>query len=124
MDNKVQSDLTDQLFRAIDGKDADGFAAHLTPDATFQFGNAPVVTGRDSVREIVHQFFAAIAAVKHTIHEKWVEPDTIICRGEVAYTRHDDSVLQVPFANILKLRGDLIHDYLIYVDTSQLFATA
>jgi len=39
----------------------------------------------------------------------------------VTYTRHDGSVLTVPFANVFEMRGDKIAAYRIYVDNSLLF---
>jgi hypothetical protein len=49
-------------------------------------------------------------------------PDAAICIGVVTYTRHDGSTLQVPFANVMKLRPGGIHDYRIFTDNSALFA--
>jgi ketosteroid isomerase-like protein len=112
----------DDLFRTIDDKNADAFAGFLAPDATFQFGNAPPVAGRDAIRETVRQFFAGVQALRHELLETWMVPDGAICRGHVTYLRHDGSRLAVPFANVFRLRGGLVKDYLIYVDASQLFA--
>ena len=47
--------------------------------------------------------------------------DKRFATGRVTYTRHDDSTLQVPFSVILKMQGDLIDEYLIFVDTSELY---
>lgn len=45
-----------------------------------------------------------------------------IDRGDVTYTRHDGSSLTLLCANIFKLRGGLIGEYLIYADIPPLFA--
>jgi len=42
----------------------------------------------------------------------------------VTYTRHDSSTLTVPFANILRFEGDLIDEYLIFLDVSELYKSA
>lgn len=109
------------LFDAIDSKDADSFATFLTENCTFTFGNMPTVSGRAGVREMVAGFFNSIAGISHTIQQSWTTGDAAICHGMVTYTRHDESELQVPFANILKMDGPLIEDYRIYIDTSQLY---
>jgi len=109
------------LFSCIDRKDADGFASYLTEESTFQFGNAEPVHGREPIRRVVAQFFASIASVEHCIVETWAPSGTVICRGTATYTRLDSSQLRVPFANILKLEGALIREYLIYVDVSALY---
>jgi limonene-1,2-epoxide hydrolase len=40
----------------------------------------------------------------------------------VTYTRHDGSLISVPFANVFELRGDKITAYRIYIDNSSLFS--
>jgi hypothetical protein len=41
--------------------------------------------------------------------------------GEVTYTRHDGSRLSVPFANIFKLDGTRVREYLVFADVSPLW---
>ncbi len=112
------------LFRAIDGKDADAFAALLAPDGEFRFGNLPPVCGRNAVREFVAGFFASIAALTHVVEASWQVGDDLICHGRVTYTRHDGSTLAVPFANMLRTSPAGYSRYLIFADTSALYATA
>jgi ketosteroid isomerase-like protein len=109
------------LLAAIDRKDARAFAAFLTVDASFRFGNNPVVAGRDAIEAAAGGFFKAIKSVSHYLENQWSLPDAAICTGLVTYTRHDGSTLQVPFANVMKLRAGGIHDYLIFTDNSALF---
>lgn len=115
------SDWLQQLFSAIDAKDTAGFLAHLSPHVHFRFGNAPALQQREQVGESVSYLFQAIAGLRHQLHEVWEVDGTTICRGEVCYTRHDGSTLEVPFTNILKRGSKTIDEYLIYVDASQLF---
>lgn len=111
------------LFRSIDSSDANAFASFLTEDVVLQFGNAEPIQGRDLVRDVIAGFFDSIHGLKHQLHAHWLQDDALICNGSVTYTRHDGSTLQVPFANILMRKGDLISKYMIYVDTSQLYST-
>lgn len=113
-----------ELFRCVDAMDGDGWVKFLAPDACFRFGNAPVVKGNGAIRDAVLAFFASISNLRHDLAETWHLPDAVICRGDVTYTRLDGSTLSVPFANVLKLDGSLIRDYLIYVDASELYATS
>ncbi len=94
----------------------------LTPDARFRFGNAPVVVGREAIRAAVAGFFAAIASSRHQLLATWNGSGTAVCEGKVTYTRHDGSMVSVPFANVFELRGDKIAAYRIYIDNSSLFA--
>ncbi len=115
-------DRLSALFQAIDSSDAAAFAEHLDEQAVFRFGNAPPVIGRAAIREAVAAFFGAVRSLSHRVEESWSAGDAVICRGDVTYTRHDGSSLTLPFANIFKLRGGLIGEYLIYADISPLFA--
>ena len=111
----------DDLFATIDRKDADGFVAHLTEDGTFVFGNADPVRGRTAIRDLLAGFFGSIRGLRHDLREKWVVPGGAVVTGRVTYTRHDGSTLEVPFADVFRMRGHLVHDYLIYVDASKLY---
>jgi uncharacterized protein (TIGR02246 family) len=112
----------DELFRTIDAKDADGFAEFLTDDAIFRFGNGEPTRGRPAVREAVAGFFESVKALEHSVQESWAHRDTVVMHGKVTYTRHDGSRLQVPFANVFKLDGKRVREYLVFADVSQLWA--
>jgi ketosteroid isomerase-like protein len=111
----------ESVFAVIDAGDAAGFVAFLTPDAEFRFGNAPVVVGHEAIHAAAAGFFSAIASSRHRLLCTWNGATTAVCEGEVTYTRHDGSVLSVPFANVFELRGDKIAAYRIYIDNSSLF---
>jgi uncharacterized protein (TIGR02246 family) len=112
----------EKLFAAIDAKDTAAFAEFLTEDAVFRFGNGSPVRGRDAVREAVAQFFAGVQALKHTVQESWAVPGAAVMHGQVTYTRHDGSRLTVPFANVLKLDGTRVREYLVFADASALWS--
>jgi hypothetical protein len=44
----------------------------------------------------------------------------VFVQGEVTYVKHDGSALTLPFVNCFKIRGEKIHEYLIYVDPTPL----
>ncbi len=47
--------------------------------------------------------------------------DSLVHRGDVTYTRLDNSVLTVNFCDVFKIRRSLISEYYIYIDWSELF---
>ncbi|MCH9695953.1 MAG: nuclear transport factor 2 family protein [Gammaproteobacteria bacterium] len=109
------------LFEAIDNKDAAGFAAYLTDDASFRFANAPAVKGREAIIEAVSNFFESIAASQHHVAKSIMTSSTLVVEGEVTYTRISGSKLTVPFADVFEFNGSLICDYKIYIDIGQLY---
>jgi len=119
-----QADWVRQLFKTIDDMDADGFAAFLADDVSFRFGNANPVIGKNAVREAVGGFFLSIKGLHHDVERAWDEEDAVLCHGNVTYTRHDSSTLRVPFADILSVRENLITEYLIFMDISELYGSA
>ncbi len=112
----------EKLFKTIDAKDAEGFAEFLTEDAVFRFGNGEPARGKKAVRDAVAGFFAGVKSLRHTVRESWSHPDAVVMHGEVTYTRHDGSQLSVPFANVFKLDGRLVREYLVFADASKLWA--
>lgn len=111
----------DTLFAAIDRQDTRAFAALLTEDARFVFANSAPVQGRAAIASAVDGFFAALRSLEHRLEARWLLPGVAIVIGEVTYTRHDGSTLQVPFSDLLKYRADGVYDYRIYIDVSRLF---
>jgi len=109
------------IFRSIDTKSCERFSNFLTDDISFRFGNMPTTLGKPAVTDQVSYFFNSIKSLKHQISDFWSADDSIICHGCVCYTRHDDSTLDVPFSNILKVKDQKIREYLIFVDISELF---
>ena len=116
-----EQDWLPNLFSAIDNKDTSAFTSFLTEDCAFRFGNLPTVQGKTHIGEFVSGFFDSLKSLSHEVIEQWNIPTGTICHGMVTYTRLDDSVLTVPFSNILKLNGEGIDEYLIFADTSRLY---
>ena len=127
MDKKATmgtDELIKHLVQSIDNRDVDTFVTFLTDDVMFRFGNAEPVNGKENVGSAVGGFFESIVALEHDVFEIVEQRDTVICHGVVTYTRHDSSTLRVPFANIFKIRENLIKEYLIFIDISELYGRA
>ena len=118
----TDADIT-ALFRAIDQKDILTFSDFLSAEVSFRFGNTDAVTGRQQVTERVQGFFDSIQALQHELSAILRDGQAIICRGEVAYTRHDGSRLKVPFMNYFGTEKGLIREYQIYADVSSLYTS-
>lgn len=113
--------MINELFKAIDSKDPQAFSSLLAAECRFCFGNMPAVDGVDQIRDFVAGFFDSIDSLTHEIKDSWAIPGGVVCHGLVSYTRHNGTVLSVPFANILMSNASGITDYQIFADTSQLY---
>lgn len=109
-----------ELFASIDEKNIEKFSSFLLENCSFQFGNMPAVHGVDAINEFVGGFFSSIESLKHDLSDIWSVPGGVVCHGIVSYTRHDKSVLTVPFSNIFKIDDGKVCGYQIFADTSQL----
>jgi hypothetical protein len=112
-----------ELFRVIDEKNTARFVEFLADDARFRFGNLPALEGKAAIGAGVGQFFASIRALRHCLLDSWERDGSLVCRGEVTYTRHDGREVTVPFTNVFYLSAGRIRDYQIYVDLAPLYAS-
>ena len=119
--NRAASVDAGGLFDAIDANDATAFVGYLTDDAVFRFGSAAPVRGRASIHAAVDGFFDTIAGCSHKVQSTFGSGSTLICEGEVTYTRVDGSSITLPFTDVLEYDGDLIEHYKIYMDISPLY---
>ena len=113
---------TGGMFAAIDSKDAEAFVGFLTEDAYFRFGSAPAVQGREAIRSAVDGFFATIAGCTHDVQRTLRNGTTMVCEGEVTYSRQDNTRITLPFTDVFEFEGELISHYKIYIDISPLYA--
>lgn len=109
------------MYHAIDAKSSTGMCEFLTEDAMFRFANLPAVEGKSNIIAFLDGFFGSLKAIRHSDIETWHDRNAWFVTGKVAYTRHNDSVLNVPFSVLLKMRENKIKDYLIFVDASELY---
>lgn len=111
----------ESIGRTIDAKDGEAFAKFITENGSFRFGNQPPVTGRKAIADYVNYFFTMHKGSAHEIVNCWNDGKSIVWQGKVTYTRMDDRKVDVNFTNIFYMDGDLITDYLIYIDNAPLF---
>jgi ketosteroid isomerase-like protein len=109
------------MYKAIDAKDPIGMCNFLTEDSSFTFANMPAVVGKSNIINFLDGFFQSIKGLRHTNIEYRNYGDEWFANGTVTYTRLNESTLQVPFAVLLKMHSNLIQDYRIYVDASELY---
>jgi len=110
----------EQLLGAVDRKDVDAFVSFLAEDAVFRYGSQDPVRGKAAIRDSVAMFLGMIPAISHRLIDTWERDDTLVCQGEVTYTLLDGREVTIPFVNVFRLDGELIRDYLVYVDPTPL----
>lgn len=112
----------------VDHKDADGFAAVFTDDATLRFGNSETLPGREAIKLAIVQFFTAFKSLRHHSGRTWIDGDVVVLEAVVTYIRHDGQEVTVPATTIFHLvpggapSTPLADECRIYVDLTPLFA--
>lgn len=115
--------LVRRVLDSVDAKDTEAFLNFLEEEAQFRFGSAPAVTGKEAIRNAVDGFFTSVKRLRHEILETWSDAGTVICQGRVTYTRTDETEVTLPFVIIWRMRGELIKEYLIYIDIQPLYSS-
>ena len=111
-----------KLFVSIDAMDTEGFLGFIAPHGEFRFGSTPPVRGHAGIRAAVRNFFASFAALRHELQRIVADGATVVCEGEVTYTRHDGRVITLPFCNVFETHDGLISLYRVYIDVAPLYA--
>lgn len=112
----------EKLFASIDAMDTESFLGFIAEDCIFRFGSSPPVTGREGIGASVNDFFSMFAALRHELTRVVADDKSVVCEGEVTYTRHDDSQITLPFCNVFETSAGLISVYRIYIDMAPVFA--
>ncbi len=123
---KVDEPNIHGMFATVDRMDPDDVANCFTEDGSFRFGNAEPVVGRSAIREGLGVFFSTIDGLRHDIKGilsgKWEQGEVYSVEAEVAYTRKDGSEVKLPVMSVLRMKGDLVEDWRVFVDISPVYA--
>ena len=112
------------LFAAVDSREAEKVAPFVTDDVAFRFGSAEPTYGRADLVAASREFSASIAGIHHTIIRAWgPEPGVAVVELQVTYRRHDGSEITLPCCNIFRMRDGLVGDYRIYMDVAPVFSS-
>ena len=115
------------FFRAIDSMDVSTLTKAFAEEGTFRFGNSEPAVGQQQVEQSLSGFFSMIGGLSHEItgvwSGDWEGGEVKIVEAEVTYTRKDGTVIQaLPVTSTIRLEGDRIKDYRVFMDPSPLFA--
>src|SRR6266576_1889033 len=105
------SDLVRDVFAALDAKDPDALAAHVSEDVRLRLGNQDVVEGKAAFLATSQAFASSVNGTRHEIHSLWNVDDVVITEMDVHYERLDGGKLTLPCCNVFRVRDGLVSDY-------------
>lgn len=110
-------DLLTDYFAGMQAKDSDRFAAYYAEDITLTFAGAPVVTGRDAVRQQMVDTLSKVESLAHPLINVWQEDNgVVIFEVDSVWTFRDGTTATITACSIFTISDDLITDQRIYVD--------
>jgi ketosteroid isomerase-like protein len=110
-------DLLTDYFAAMEAKDGDRFGAYYADDITLTFAGAPVVTGRDAVRQQMIDTLSKVESLAHPLINVWQEDNgVVIFEVDSVWTFRDGTTATITACSIFTLHDDKITDQRIYVD--------
>ena len=86
------------------------------------FGSFPSARSKSEIREFVAGFFSSLNGLHHDLVRIDATGDLLYIHFEVTYEVHDGRKVTIPALETVKMNGDLIQDYVIYMDPSPLLA--
>lgn len=111
----------DTFSKLLDSQQTDKVLECLSDDCLMQAGNSEPIRGKEAIRKTFEDFYPLTKSVAHNITDISESGDTLMHRGEVTYTRLDNSTLTVPVCDVFKMKDGKINEYYIYIDWSELF---
>lgn len=118
--------LIQQVFEAGEAMDIDRFAQKFTEDAVYQFGNKPVVYGREGITKAdsIAAFNKTVNSIKHHIKNMWELGNMLIVEMDVTYVRKDGKIFNLPACDTVWFNGNLVQRMNIYMDITPVFTEA
>lgn len=111
------------LFASMKAGDWSTFRTCLTDDVVYRVGSTEPMHGIDAVVDFLQSLYTQIKMLDPDIHQILEPENQVIFEFETHYLRLKDNK-QVDFActDVLRMDGDKIKDWRVYVDLSPMYA--
>jgi len=113
------------MIAALDCADIERMLQYMTDDVVTAFGNFPELAGKEAFRTLFRQVEGSVSSIHHDIHDLWHvadDPDVLVVRMTVSYTRRDGGTISLPCCNVFRMRANLVAHYGVYMDISPVLA--
>lgn len=114
-DTTIDLDLPRRMLHAAD-TDIERFFGFFAEDAEFRLGNNDLITGRPQVIRWIGEYLGSVVGLRHTILEQFAAADVAMLRVEVTYTMRNGARFTLPAVTRIRIRGDQVTEYLIFMD--------
>jgi limonene-1,2-epoxide hydrolase len=119
------SSLVRRLITLFEALKIDEAMMFFTSDATYRFGNAPKVFGREAIRESSYStHMDQITGIDFKIMQLIEQGNTVVAELEITYTLHNSQSVVLPCTDIFELENGQVKSFRIYMDPSPLFSSS
>ncbi len=119
-DGAFQSYL--RYLTVLDAKDIDAYAEFLADNVSIEFGNAPAVTGKKAVVEMLGGYWQSFKSIEHDLTNIYGSDDAYVLEALNHYERHDGKKITVRAVAFTDKNDEgLVTSIRVFGDTSPLF---
>jgi ketosteroid isomerase-like protein len=117
-------DILKQVFLAGESMNIDNFVRFFNDDASYRFGNSPVVFGHEGIKQSSIDFLKKVEGIHHHIKNIWeVDNHKMVVELEVTYIRYDGKVFTLPCCDIIHFQDHKVQEMSIFMDISPVYKT-
>lgn len=114
-----------EFFRAVDSSQPDKIAQFVTDDVRLQMANREVGRGVDEFKSAfegaANRFVSIVHKIEGVWSGVWEQGEVVSVEALVQYELPNKKVIELPCTTTLRLRGDKIADYRIFIEPSPAF---
>jgi len=114
------------FFMVVDSQKIEDITAYMTNDVRLRMGNFEAAIGVEYARQAFADSAERFMSIQHVVDGVWEgmsagqEVVSVECR--VRYTLKGGREIEIPATSTLRLRGEKICDYRIFIDPTPLWA--
>lgn len=115
-----------EFFAVVDSRQPEKIATYMTDDVRLQMANMEPSVGVDALRAAFQAAANRFKSINHKIQGvwagQWESGDVVSVEAIVSYELPSGKVVELPCTSTLRLKGEKIADYRIFIDPSPAFA--
>jgi hypothetical protein len=113
----------DRILHATDN-DIQKFLGFFTETTVFRMGNGELVVGRDAITQWTAGYLSSVTGTTHDVKQIWQDDAAFAVQMDVTYQMKSGQSITLPAVTEMRLDGELLTHYLIYIDASPVEAAS
>jgi len=115
-----------EFFTIVDSRQPEKIAKYMTDDVRLQIANMEPSVGVDALKAAFQAAANRFKSINHKIlgvwAGQWESGDVVSVEAMVSYELPSGKVVELPCTSTLRLKGERIADYRIFIEPSPAFA--